>query len=250
MKKKLICKCVVLGTVSCILAGCGNAIPELSEEESALVASYAADVVLGHSRENTSRLIDTEKESQRREELAKKAAEVSAEIEEEKKQEEAEGGGGAMGSGGGTADTLNVESISHFIGLDGFQVSYAGYEIGKSYPTEDTEWELTIDATSGKNLLIVKLNVTNTGDAPAVADVLSKNMMFHINGTAVSGESVGATALMTMLLNDFTYAQDEIGAGESKEYVLIIQIDEAITEFSSLSLDMKKDGESITVKLQ
>ena len=57
-------------------------------------------------------------------------------------------------------------------------------------------------------------------------------------------------AFVTMLLNDFAFAQDEIGAGESKQYVLITQIDENITEVGSISLHMKKGDENLIITLQ
>ena len=53
-----------------------------------------------------------------------------------------------------------------------------------------------------------------------------------------------------MLLNDFAFAQEELDAGESRQYVLITQIDEGITEVGSLSLHMKKGDENMIVALQ
>lgn len=248
MKNGMIKKIIVLGMASCLLTGCGNVIPELTEEEASLIATYAADVVLDSSKESNSRLVDTAKETARREELSEKVEQLKEkkmqEEEEEKEEKQQEAGNT---SGNTASGEQTVENIAGFIGLDGFQVSYDGYAIEKSYSadTED-EWEPTFDASSGKNLLVVKLKVTNITDAPAVADVLSKNMMFSIRGD----NSINSMALVTMLLNDFAFAQDEIGAGESREYVLITQIDESITEVNSLTLRMKKGEESANVTLQ
>ncbi len=250
MKKNFLKKCIILGMTASILTGCGNVIPELTEEEASLVATYAADAVLQFSVENESRLMDTEKETARREEMEKKVAEIREQLakEEEELEEEAMAQGGGTGSDASSAQ--GAADIASFIGLDGFEISYAGYELQKSYPPEQEDWELTIDATQGMNLLVVKMNATNTGSAPAVLDMVSKDMLFHIDGKTGNGDVVGGTALMTMLLSDFAFAQDEIGAGESREYVLMIQVEETITEMDSLSLYMKKDGESMTVNLQ
>lgn len=238
-------KIFVLGAVCCLLTGCGNVIPELTEEEASLIATYAADVVLESSKEDNSRLIDTQEETRRREELSEKVEELKEKKAKEEEQEEAEQSSG--GSGGGLSNAQTVESMASFIGLPEFQVSYDGYEIKKSYAAEEgDEWEPTFDATSGKNLLIIHLKVTNITDAPAVADVLSKDMMFSVRGD----QGINGMALTTLLLNDFAFAQDEIGAGESKQYVLIAQIDENITEVNSLSVQMKKEGESAVVTLQ
>ena len=73
MKTENLKKILAAGMVSCLLTGCGNVIPELTEEEASLIATYAADVTLSHSRESdASRLIDTEAETARLEELAEK----------------------------------------------------------------------------------------------------------------------------------------------------------------------------------
>ncbi len=253
MRKKWLKGCMIAGMAACILTGCGNTIPELTEEEASLVATYAADALLQFSKNNDSRLLDTEKEGARREELEKRVEEIRKQMKEEEQEEQEETGqSGSMGNVGDSAvPAAGVESIAPFIGLDGFEVSYGGYEIKESYAeNEFDEWDPTIEATEGKNLLIVKLNVTNTGDMPAVVDVLSKNVMFHISGTDMSGSTVNGTAMMTMLLNDFAYAQEEIDAGQNREFVLMIQVDETVTEVNTLSLYMKKDDEGMTVKLQ
>ena len=242
-------KIIVLGLVSCLLMGCGNVIPELTEEEASLIATYAADVALAQG-DGGSRLIDTEAETVKREELSQK---VEA-LKEQKAKEEAEEQEAKEGTGQSSGETASIpesvqrpENMAEFIGLPGFQVSYDGYEIKKSYSAdEEDEWEPAFDASTGKNLLIVKLKVTNISDAPAVADVMSKNMLFSIRGD----NGIGGMAFVTMLLNDFAYAQDEIGAGESKQYVLITDVDENITETNTLSLKMKKDGESMDITLQ
>lgn len=247
MKRNFWKTCIVFGMTACILTGCGNVIPELSEEEASLVATYAADSVLKYSKYNESRLMDTEKEAVRREELEKKVAEVREKMLKEEQEEE--NGGGAGGNGSSSAQGEGAADMASFIGIDGFTVSYTGYELHKSYPPDEQEWELTIDATTGMNLLILKFNVTNTGGEPAVLDVLSKNIRFHIDGKTQEGEAIGGTALMTMLLTDFAFAQDELAPGESREYVLMIQVDESITAINSLSLFMKKGEESMTVNL-
>lgn len=237
---------MILGMVSCMLTGCGNAIPELTEEEASLIATYAADVVLGSSRESSSRLIDTKAEAARLEELSEKVEQLKEKKALEEEEEEQKGEAASAGATAAAA-IQQVADIADFIGLDAFQVSYEGYEIEKSYAADDAEeWEPTFDATSGDNLLVVKLKVTNITDTQAVADVLSKNIMFYIS----ADDNIGGMAYVTMLLNDFSTAEDEIGAGESKQYVLITQIDENITEVNSLSLRMKKGEERANILLQ
>lgn len=240
---------IIIGMICCLLTGCGNEIPELTEEEASLIATYATDTLLGFNKESASRLIDTEAETARLEELAEKVAQLKKVQEIEEEEEEKEAAESSAGKTGAETAAVSerVENIAGFIGLDGFQVSFDGYEIKKSYTADETdEWEPVFDASSGKNLLIVKLKVTNISGAPAVADVLSKQMLFSIKSDA----GINSMALMTMLLNDFSNAKDEIDAGGSKQYVLITEIDENISEVGSLSLQMKKGDERANVVLQ
>lgn len=263
MRLKRVKMLAVAGLLSCLLAGCGNVIPELTEEEASMIATYAADAVIGSGKAKMSRLMDTEKETQRLADLAAKVSQL-----QKRKDDVAEDGSAqdgtqadgkkdpqkADGSSSGTGaeasgSAQSAVSIEDFIGLDGFQVKYAGYEIKKNYSSDEAdagELAFALDASPGKNLLVIKLNVENVSGAPAVLDVLSKKMLFSVNGD----NGINGMTFMTMLLNDFAYAQDEIGAGETKQYVLVAQIDEQITETGNLTLQMKKGTERANAVLQ
>ena len=120
MKTENLKKILAAGMVSCLLTGCGNVIPELTEEEASLIATYAADVTLSHSRESdASRLIDTEAESARLEELAEKieAMQKEQELEEE---EEAKPTEYSSSAGGGGGSQQKGGKIAGFFGLGGF----------------------------------------------------------------------------------------------------------------------------------
>ncbi len=241
---------LLFGIVSCLLAGCGSVIPELTKEQTALIATYASDVILENSKERFSRLVDTEAETTRLNELAAKVQQLKKT--QALKEEEADAAGNEAanaGTGETVVQTFLPEEMAGLIGLDGFKISYDGCEIAKSYAAEGgAELGFAIDASQGKNLLIAKFQVTNIGTETAVADILSKNLLFSFSGD----NGVSGMALMTMLLNDFAYAKDEIAAGAGKQYVLITQIDENITAVGALSLrmKMKNGGESVMITLQ
>ena len=110
MKTENLKKILAAGMVSCLLTGCGNVIPELTEEEASLIATYAADVTLSHSRESdASRLIDTEAETARLDELAEKieAMQKEQELEEEEEAKPTE----YSSSAGGAEDPDKNDSI-------------------------------------------------------------------------------------------------------------------------------------------
>jgi len=247
-------------TAASLLGGCGNAIPAMSDEDTADVTQYAADVLLS-TKEGNTRLVDTEEEGKRRAEVDRKAREVQAKIEAQRQaqkqaKEDAEKAledtptTDASGSSSSASESFSsIEDLASFLGLDGFSTSYGGYEITTSYTDssiDDTDWAPVIEATSGYNLIVIKINVTNTTSEDKVCDVLSTGATFRI---VVDGEHGGAS-LMTLLLSDFSIAQDTIAAGEQKEYVLATQIPGDVSSAESIRLTAAKDGEKIRINLQ
>ena len=85
MKKRIIIALIIGSVIS--LCGCGNKIPELTQEQTSLVATYASDLLVQYSPEHDTRLIDTDKEAKRREEIAEKAAKVQEIIDAQKEAE-------------------------------------------------------------------------------------------------------------------------------------------------------------------
>ena len=61
-------------TASLLLSGCGNQIPDMTEEEQALIVSYAAEVVERHDSNHPSRLESEEVVELKKEEEAQKEA--------------------------------------------------------------------------------------------------------------------------------------------------------------------------------
>ena len=61
-------------TASLLLSGCGNQIPDMTEEEQAMIVSYAAEVVERHDSNHPSRLESEEVVELKKEEEAQKEA--------------------------------------------------------------------------------------------------------------------------------------------------------------------------------
>ncbi|MBE5851812.1 MAG: hypothetical protein E7299_02490 [Lachnospiraceae bacterium] len=252
MKRKIIIALLVGSIIS--LTGCGNKIPELTEEQKSLVATYASDLVVQYSPEHDTRLIDIEQEAKRREEIAEKAAKVQEIIDaqkeaEAKEKEIAEAKLNNTEVRDGTEKTIPLGTIGDmqsFLGIDDLTLTYQGYELTKSYPSEETsEWTPTIEATSGQTLLVASFGVENSTDSNIFADMLSQNAQFRL----ISDEAEG-TNMATMLLNDFAYMQEELEPGAEKEFVIITQVDEEVMQASNLKLYVKKGDSNITVGLE
>ena len=59
MKKKTIAVCCMASALMAV-SGCGNAIPDMSEEQGAIVAEYAAGLLLKYDKNYTTRLVEEE----------------------------------------------------------------------------------------------------------------------------------------------------------------------------------------------
>lgn len=250
MKRKLLVMlCIV--SASFYLIGCGNTIPEMSEEESAMVTEYAAGLLLKYDKNYNTRLVKT------------KAVQAEA-VEETEKQEQAsetasdntvsekntQGVVSENNAGDATAEAVmknTVADIGSFLELDGIKVDYQGYEVLDSYAGADAgELAFVMDAAKGAKLIVTKFTLTNTGAEDTVCDVLSKEPHFYIR----CGEILKST-LVTMLPDDFSTLNTTIAAGESVSVVLVIEVkEEEAAEIDGMSLSIKYNGNSIRTDLQ
>lgn len=242
-------KRIIIGMLVCVstlgLAGCGEHITELTEEETQLVAEYAAGLVLKYDTSFENRLlseyelVEAEAEEAKRlkwEAAKKEAAEKYKEKLAQAEKEKAEAAGNASGRGeSSAASAVAVDNLAGFYGLESFNASYLGYELTDTYPESGRDdFFLAMDATKGNQFCIVKLNVTNISGSTADFDMFSKgaNIYAVINGNKVHAQ-------YTLLLDDFAAYKGEIEPNASEEMVLVFEISDEITSIDSLSLSVR-----------
>ena len=248
----------MIGICSAMLVGCGNAIPEMTQEEESMIVTYAADLLAQYSPDHTSRLIDTEKEAARRAEIAEKAAEVQAIIDANKKaQEEARQKVESELENTDRIDATNqqpqyaaLSDMGALLELGNLELCYDGYEITKNYGENQTgsfgQALDSISADPGKNLCIIKLRVSNNGGQGEMVNIISQNVIFKIgvNDTPID------YAMTAMLMNDLSYACETIEPGDDIEYILVTQVKEDIVQAEKIIWNAEKDGSELTVRLQ
>lgn len=261
MNKKRISVMLSAAMLATMLSGCGNTIPELSEEETQQVSEYASAILLSYDTDYQSRLLDedeiaeAEAEEARKkaaEEAAKKAAEEEAAAEAEKQAaEDAESGAGEV--------TAQAKPIAEFLGLEGVEITYQGFELTDFYPaqaevsTEGTEAEANLDAffsmnaAQGDKLVILKFQVSNLSAEDKTVDLLSQNVRFRLSYNGAAKEN----ALTTMLTDDLSTMNAVVAAGSSTEAVLVTEMPtEQAQEISSIALSIKYNEETETLSLQ
>lgn len=241
MKKKLAGGLAAI-TSALIVTGCGNAIPEMSSEQEALVVEYAAGTVLKYDKNYESRLVEMTVSQEDAEEAPLEEEPVVSETEEETNES------GAVEVIDNTQDTQTaIHSIEEFLGLDSVRFTYMGYETDDFYPNmeEGDDLYFMMSATEGNKLLILKFAAENLSGADTELNMAQSNVRFKI---VIDG--VEKNALTTMLLNDLAYYNGVLAAGESTELVLVCEVpNEQAEGISSLSLLLKSVDDTATISL-
>ena len=226
------------------LAGCGNAIPEMTMEQQELVVEFAASELLKYDVNYQSKLTAPEPEQPPEEEQGEQPKEPL--IEEEALPEEIIADTDVTSvDNTGTVEAQNI-SIADFLDLTGVEISYAGYETVDTYPEgEAKEAYFFMSATEGNKLLVLRFSALNVSGEELSIDLSKSQTRYKIilNGTEKN-------ALTTMLLNDMAYYQGTLAANESIELVLLCEIQDDQTEFiDTLQLKIKSVDDSATISL-
>lgn len=228
------------------LTGCANTIPDLSEEQNAMVAEYAAGLLLKYDKNYNNALEMPEEEEvvpeeAAQEEPAKEETETAKPAEEEMQEtdrpeatEELQG------------ETV-ITDIATFLELEGISINYTGYEITDSY-VQGEDIAFSLDATPGKQLLVVNFDITNTMAEDTEVDILNKkDMRFRLSVNDGAKKKV----LYTMLMNDLSVYKNTLAAGMTENAVLICELPpEEANAVETISLYMQNGENSVTMTLQ
>ncbi len=244
MKNHYSVMAIALSAVFC-LSGCQmSTIPEMTEEQTGLVAQYAANLILTNNKKHDTGIAtqaeiekdEAKRERQRLREEAKKAA------------NETEKSGETSVAEGIPAVIENAD-LAQFLGFQDIVITYQGNEICDSYSDDESEDSFfAMNATEGNQLLVLKFNIQNNSTEDKETDILNQYPLFRIS---VNGGEY-KNALTTLLLNDLSTFKDTLAAGESKEEVLVIQISDAEADegVQSLTLRTKLNDQSADTMLQ
>lgn len=245
--RKKIGKWIPAGLVILSLSGCAtdNAIPDLSDEEMQMVEEYAASLLLKYDKNYIETTISEAQIEEERVALEHRAA-VQAQIAEQRAQEqiareaeESEAGEGSGedapdGSDGGEAETPVYTDIDEFFSMDGVEISYAGYVVCDSYPTdlEENDWQGVARAGAGNKLIAFSYTVTNLTGEDLTVDMAGRRARFNFRIKSDAGD-VSKSSLATMLLSDMSIFRETLVPGETKTAVLVVEVTQDIA--SSLS---------------
>lgn len=248
MKKGKIIGITVM--VAGLLTGCVDAMPDLTEEQSALIAEYAADMLLKYSPNYNYRIADEEAlaEEETTEEMIEEATQEQSEVAQEEQTQESVNEMETVE----TENSLNVIDASEVdfaetFGVDGVEIRYDLLEVCNSYPKGESGSGFSVNAPEGKSLIVISFIVENKSEEPVICDLFEKDFDVSMNLNNSNYKKISST----LLVNDFTTYIEEIPAGENREVVIVAETGEiSEEEINSCILRISSDDESITVKLK
>lgn len=232
-----------------VLTGCVQQV-NLTNEESDTIASYAAYVTLQHDKNYSKRLVDTSQDltattevsieeqandtgdGVSNETLTKEVTEQTTTTQEADQDAEA-----------AKAQPLDIASV---LNLEGFKITYEGYEHSKQYKEVNEGTAYIANSLENNKFLVLKFTVENTTDETRVCDILSLSptLRVSING----GEAVNIFA--SLLSNDMSTLFDEIEAQASKDMILLVEVPQEYDDnISSISLEVVLKGNTSTIEL-
>ncbi|MBO5031288.1 MAG: hypothetical protein J6C19_02960 [Lachnospiraceae bacterium] len=244
----------ILAASAVLLTGCVDSMPELTAEQSDMIAEYAAALLLKYSPNYDYKIVSDE-------EVAAARAAEQEQAEEETQTENAEDISPAenvpqtgMSEEGEkengqteTGEILPADEVDFAaeLGIDDLVLWYQSFEICDSYPQDSSGFRL--DAAEGKKLLVVHFDLEGNTEEDVDCDLFDSNLTLRM--TINDTDSV--TALSTLLANDLATYIDTIPAGETADVVAVAEIDDMTEEdVSALTLHISSDKGSCTAKLK
>ncbi|MBQ8528020.1 MAG: hypothetical protein IJ429_06045 [Lachnospiraceae bacterium] len=244
MKKSIIVLLMVC-SFAFALTGCKNQIPEMTEEENALITEYAAGLLLKYHADYEGRIVDT---SVPPEEKPIVPETVTEEVAPENLEEEAQPEDTIISSNTIEEDAKPSLSIAQILGVDGFDIKYQAFEVCDNYPADESSAEelfFSMKAGTGNKLLVLKMEITNMASQESALDILS---MSDLSCKIIINGSKTQRAYVSMLENDFMAVSRSFAAGESYEAVIITEMPETeAQEITSVGLQLKNEGRETTV---
>ena len=230
-------------------SGCAKTF-KLTNEEETLIAEYSSHILVKHSKQSSSLLLsrdDLEKAIAKKEEQdrlveQKRAERNAASSAAGRGSSAADGSEANKGNSGSSASSAEAQaatnvSMTDAIGVGGVEFNYKGYEVmdyiqGAAF---------SVNASPGKQLVVMEFTATNTTDEAKVCDLKTAKTRFrgYFNGKTVNAL---ATAFLPNDIASFD-KNTKIDAKKSMDCVLIFDVPKDLaSELNDVRLSVIKDG--------
>lgn len=231
-----------------IMTGCANQIPDMTEDENALVTEYAAGLLLKYHADYEGRLVDTAVPPE--EKVPVVPEQVVDEILPEQSEVDTSSEEVIVSSNTIEEVVKPTMSIAQVIGTEGFDVKYRAFEVCDRYPnTESSPEELffSMKAGQGNKLLVLKIDITNIGSEEMIFNTLEK---LDMKCKVIINGSKKQNVYISMLENDFMAMNHGIAPGETIEAAVITELPETeAQQITDAKLLIENEGRSTEVSV-
>ena len=240
MRRKLLILTIICAFM---LTGCTKAI-ELTDEQSGLVAEYAAGALVRNSYSYKSKYPDADivrptlPEKETTDEEATETETTSATDEPATHAQETKPDDGALEDG--------LANASKALGIEPVELTYKSYKIVDEYP-DDPDALFTVVPEPGYRFIVVFFNLHNPSDTAVTLNTLENSTIFKATINRVSVNNFA-----TLLLNDVTALSEvTIEAGADYEGLVLFMVNESTAnEMESFKLSYKYNDVSYSVQLK
>ena len=252
MKKGKVLGLLAMSAV--LLTGCVDSMPDLTAEQSDLIAECAAGLLLKYSS-NYDYKIASEEEVAAAMAVRQEITEPETEKEEETNEAQTE----EMDQNTSSSDapptepeeeTDQVQLVADLdfaaeLGIDDLIIRYQSFEVCNSYPQNNTGF--SVSAAQGRKLLVIHFDMEGLPEEDVDCNLFDYNIKMRVS----INDTTSATVLSTMIPNDLASYMEVVHAGEIVDVVAVAEIaDMAEGDIQTLTLRASANGQTCTVKLK
>lgn len=252
MKKGKVLGLIALSAI--LLTGCVDAMPELTAEQSDIVAEYAAGLLLKYSPRYQYRIVSEEELAAAvadRQDVSESESEPAMEPEQtqlpDENMPEAPSEDTPTEQEKQPAQILSAEDIDFAaeLGIDDLIVRYQSFEVCSSYPQNSTGF--SVDAAKDKKLLILHFDLEGLPEEDVNCNFFDCDIKLRVN----INDSVSASVLPAMLPNNIITYIDVVKAGETVDVVAVAEINDMTeADIQSMVLQASANGNNCIAKLK
>lgn len=255
--------------LTCAITACGTKYPEITDAQYDDITEYAAGLLLQHSYNSINRLTDIDSAAagladssdniSRIGTSASQGSSLTGESQQMAETRDSTQTGGTNQTAAQNGNSAGVEGSNASAGnslsetssladlkeaFSGLDISYSGYSVMKSYPSEYAQG--AVYSNAGNSLIVVSFKLINNTDKAIELNMHSKPTSFRLS----FGDDSHYT-LVTMLSNDLSTYTGSIDANSSQNVVLMTELsDEASEAIDGMSLRVKNKDIDTTVELE
>lgn len=221
--------------------GCAaNQIPTLTQDQSKIIEEYVVATIMKYEANHKSRLVELGE--------IDFTQPVMPTVTEAPKEPESAGGQNPDNNKEDINPPEKTYTMEEALGVqEGVSIMFLGQKFCGQYPEESELSGFVLPASAGKKLLVLEFLLANTTGQDQEIDLLSTDAIY---GVTVNDDYTHR-ALKAMLLDELSTFKGIIPAEGSTKTVLIVEVDETISEdVSSLRLDIKVNSKVYPIRLE